>query len=87
MGYGVGGADKQQYCHIGGHRSSQKHVQCGIPQVSCLGPPLFILYVNGRCLENGTPIMYADNISTTCFAEGMEELSNDLQNELINISD
>ena len=81
--------DRQQYCHINGHRSSQKHVQCGIPQGSCLGPLLFILYVNDfeRCLENCTPNMYADDTSVTCFAEDMEELCNDLQNELINISD
>ena len=75
--------------HINGHRSSQKHVQCGIPQGSCLGPLLFILYVDDfeRCLENCTPNIYADDTSVTCFAEGMEELYNDLQNELINISD
>ena len=72
--------DRQQYCHINGHRSSQKHAQCGIPQGSCLGPLLFILYVNDfeRCLENCTPNMYADDTSVTCFAENMEELYNDL---------
>ena len=40
-----------------------------------------------RCLENCTPNMYADDASVTCFAEDMEELYNDLQNELINFSD
>ena len=40
-----------------------------------------------RCLENCTPNMYADDTSVACFAEDMEELYNDLQNELINISD
>ena len=40
-----------------------------------------------RCLENCTPNMYADDTSVTCFAEDVEELYNDLQNELINISD
>ena len=81
--------DRQQYCHVSGHTSSQKHVQCGIPQGSCLGPLLFILYVNDfeQCLENCTPNMYADDTSVTCFAEDMEELCNDLQNELRNISD
>ena len=80
--------DRQQYCHINGDRSSQKHVQCGIPQGLCLGPLLFILYVNDfeRCLENCTPNMYLDDTSVTCFAEDMEELCNNLQHELINIS-
>ena len=39
-----------------------------------------------RCLENCTPNMYVDDTRVTCFAEDMEELCNNLQHELINIS-
>ena len=39
------------------------------------------------CLENCTPNMYVDDTSVTCFGEDMEAPCNDLQNELMNISD
>ena len=38
--------DRTQYCEINAHKSCLKNVLCGIPQGSCLGPLLFILYVN-----------------------------------------
>ena len=59
--------DRQQYCHVSGYGSSKKHVQCGIPQGSCLGPLLFIMYVNDfeQCLENCTPSMYEDDTLVT----------------------
>ena len=44
------------------NKSSLKMVQCGIPYGSCLGPLLFILYVNDfeQCLKKCTSNMYAD---------------------------
>ena len=62
--------DRKQYCQINGHKSCLKNVLCGIPQGSCLGPLLFILYVNDfeQCLEKCTANMYADDTSVTCSA-------------------
>ena len=55
--------------NVSGDSSTQKYVQCGIPQGSCLGPLLFIMYVNDfeRCLEHCTPNinMYAEDTSVT----------------------
>ena len=62
---------RRQYCQINGHKSSLKTVHCGIPQGSCLGPLLFILYVNDfeQCLKKCTSNMYADDTSVNCSAE------------------
>ena len=87
--YGIGGAphqwftsyltDRIQDCQIYGSSSQQRKVQCGIPQVSCLGPLLFLLYVDDfeRCLEKSSTNKYAV----------IEELCNDLKTQGKNIAE
>ena len=36
----------KQYCSLGDQKSSESLVTCGIPQRYCLGPLLFIIYLN-----------------------------------------
>ena len=80
---------RERYCQIGGQRSSRKVVKHGIPQGSCLGPLLFILYVNdfAQCLVKSSPNMYADDTSVTTSAEDIDTLCDDLRTELTNISE
>ena len=60
----------------------------GIPQGSCLGPLLFLLYINDfeNCLEYMTPNMYADDTCVTIASENLNDLIAGLKNELENIS-
>ena len=80
---------RRQYCQINGHRFSLKTVLCGIPQGSCLGPLLFILYVNDfeQCLKKCASNMYADDTSVTCSAKDIYDLCNDLKAEIDNIAE
>ena len=59
-------------------------VTCGIPQGSCLGPLLFILYLNDfeNCLQYSSASMYADDTHTTISARDIEELVRKTQVEL-----
>ena len=80
--------NREQFCHWDGANSSRDILKCGIPQGSCLGPLLFLLYVNDfeNCLEYMTPNMYADDICATITSDNLNDLITDLKNELENIS-
>ena len=72
-----------------GHTSSAKMVTCGIPQGSCVGPLLFIIYLNNfeTCLELSKVSMYADDTQVTITSNNLENLLENAQRELLNISE
>ena len=59
--------NRSQYCSIDGQVSDIMEIDCGIPQGSCLGPLLFIIYLNDfeHCLEHSRANMYADDTEIT----------------------
>ena len=57
--------NRQQCCKVNGTKSNVENITCGVSQESCLGPPLFLLYVSdlpcvSKCLKATT---YADDTS------------------------
>ena len=58
---------RKQFCSVNGERSKTEGVVCGIPQGSCLGPLLFIVYLNDfeGCLDFSKANVCADDTQTT----------------------
>ena len=51
--------NRRQYCKVNGKVSKIEVVNCGVPQGSCLGPLLFLVYINDlpNCLEKSNVSM------------------------------
>ena len=80
---------RQQYCSLNGHKSSLLQVTCGIPQGSCLGPLLFILYLNDfeSCLKFSKANLYADDIEVSFSSCNPSDVMQNFQADLKNISE
>ena len=75
--------DRRQLCKVNGVSSRIEEIYCGVPQGSCLGPLLFIVYINGLpfCLENCQVTMYADDTSISFTAKSVNDLNMRLNKE------
>ena len=81
--------NRSQYCSIDGQVSDIMEIECGIPQGSCLGPLLFIIYLNDfeHCLEHSRANMYAYDAEITISSSNQAELIETAQAELLNIAE
>ena len=61
-------SNRVQYCRVNGVDSRIENIDIGVPQGSCLGPLLFLVYINDlpRAVKNSTISIYADDTSP-CF--------------------
>ena len=76
--------DRRQLCKVNGVSSRIEEIHCGLPQGSCLGPLLFIVYINDLpfCLESCQVTMYADDTSISFTAKSVNDLNVTLNKEL-----
>ena len=57
--------NRRQYCRVNSVDSNMENIEVGVPQGSCLGPILFLFYINDLpcIIKNSKVSMYADDTS------------------------
>ena len=79
--------NRKQQVKINNSKSDFKHISCGVPQGSILGPLLFLLFINDLPLytNNVFTDLYADDTTLYDVQDSMEQIENNLQTALNNL--
>ena len=77
-------SDRQQLCKVNGISSNLQFIKCGVPQGSCLGPLLFLLFINDMplSLHNSKVTMYADDTSLAYASNSIDDITTAMNTEL-----
>ena len=75
---------RKQFCRVNGVASDIGDIEVGVPQGSCLGPLLFLIYINdlSEAIHDSTVSMYADDTSLCYQAYDMTRLNEVINNDL-----
>ena len=69
--------NRKQFCRVNGVCSKTEGIEVGVPQGSCLGPLLFLIYINDlpQAVQNSAVSMYADDTSLCYQSSDINELN------------
>ena len=76
-------SNRKQFCRVNGVSSDIEDIEVGVPQGSCLGPLLFLIYINDlpHAVQGSTVSMYADDTSLCNQAFSMTQLNEAINND------
>ena len=76
--------NRRQFCRVNGACSDLKDTDCGVPQRSCLGTLLFLIYINDLplALHKCNLTMYADDTSISYASKNIGELNTIINRDL-----
>ena len=80
-------SNRRQFCRVDGVDSEIKHVKVGVPQGSCLGPLLFLVYVNDLpcSVKNSTVSMHADDTSLSYKSKALTQLNEAMNHDFMSL--
>ena len=80
-------SNRRQFCRVGGVDSEKDYVKIGVPQGSCLGPLLFLVYVNDLpcSVKNSIVSMYADDTSLFYKSKILTQLNEAINDDLMSL--
>ena len=82
-------SERKRYVTYNDKKSSIKSIRYGVPQVSILGPLLFLIYINNlvSVCQHTMPILFADDTNLFINGDNLSQMVQTLNAELDNISD
>ena len=75
---------RKQFCRVNGIDSEVRDIETGVPQGSCLGPLLFLIYINDlpQAVQDSVASMYADDTSLCYRSSDITQLNEAINNDL-----
>ena len=77
-------SNRKQFCRVNGVDSRIGDIEVGVPQGSCLGPLLFLIYINDlpQAVQDSTVSMYADDTSLCYQSRDLTRLNEAINSDL-----
>ena len=76
--------NRKQFCRVNGVDSDIGEIEVGVPQGSCLGPLLFLIYINDlpEAVQGASVTMYADDTSLCHQSHDLTQLNEAINSDL-----